>query len=59
VLAIYLVQWAFHELSYAPGDHGLLFLLAGIAVGLGARGGRGFAEKVTGEAASRSAAATA
>jgi hypothetical protein len=59
VLAIYVVQWAFHELSYAPGDHGLLFLLAGIAAGLGARGGRGSVEEIRAEAASGPAAATA
>jgi O-antigen ligase len=28
------VQWMFHELSYSPIDHSLLFLLAGITVGL-------------------------
>lgn len=39
VLPIFLVQWCFHELSYAPSDHGLLFLLAGVAVGLRARNG--------------------
>jgi hypothetical protein len=59
VLPIYLVQWAFHELSYAPGDHGLLFVLAGISVGLGARGDGGLAGDLSrGEAPAASRSAT-
>jgi len=37
-LAVYGSVWMFHELSYDPIDHGLLFLLAGINVGLRASG---------------------
>ena len=34
VLAVYVCQAAFHELSYSPIDHSLVFLLAGVTVGL-------------------------
>jgi hypothetical protein len=30
----------FHELSYSPLDHGILFLMAGITSGLSAKAGR-------------------
>jgi O-antigen ligase len=33
-LAVYTGCWPFSDLTFAPIDHGLLFLLAGIAVGL-------------------------
>jgi len=33
-LGVYAGCWLFHDLTFAPIDHGLLFLLAGIAVGL-------------------------
>lgn len=33
-LCVYALQWSGHELSYSPLDHSLLFLLAGITVGL-------------------------
>jgi O-antigen ligase len=36
-LAIYCVQGLFHELTYTPIDHGLIFLLAGVTMGLHAR----------------------
>ncbi len=36
-LGIYIGPWLFHELSFAPIDHGLLFLVAGIAAGVDAR----------------------
>ena len=34
VLAVYACQGLFHELSYTPIDHSLVFLLAGVGVGL-------------------------
>ena len=33
-IGVYFCQWMFHELSYAPIDHALLFLIAGVTVGL-------------------------
>ena len=34
VLAVYVCQAAFHELSYSPTTNSLVFLLAGVTVGL-------------------------
>lgn len=34
VLAIYVCQMAFHELSYAPIENSLVFFLAGMTMGL-------------------------
>lgn len=39
-LALYVGLWMFHELSFAPIDHGLLFVLAGIMRGTGMRTGQ-------------------
>ena len=33
-MCVFALQWLGHELSYSPIDHSLLFLLAGVTVGL-------------------------
>ena len=39
----------FREMSYAPEDHAIIFLLAGIVSGLRAKVERGLAEDASGE----------
>jgi len=39
-VVIYVCQWLFNELSFAPTDHGLLFLVAGITAGVRSRATR-------------------
>jgi O-antigen ligase len=40
LLGVLCCQLMFHELSYSPLDHGILFLMAGITSGLSAKAGR-------------------